>query len=62
MKKNLFYLRVKQGSNIYRIFFCYDEDKIVVIMNGFTKKSQKTPSKEIERAVKIKKEYFDEKE
>lgn len=60
-EKNLFYLRVKQGSNIFRIFFCHDEDKIVVVMNGFTKKSQKIPPKEIERAIKIKKQYFDEK-
>jgi len=60
-EKNLFYLRVKQGSNIYRIFFCYDEDKIVVVLNGFTKKSQKTPKAEIERAINIKKEYFNEK-
>ncbi len=60
-EKNLFYLRVKQESNIYRIFFCYDEDKIVVIMNGFTKKAQKTPSKEIDKAISIKKQYFDEK-
>ena len=60
-EKNLFYLKVKQGSNIYRIFFCYDEDKIVVVMNGFTKKTQKTPKKEIDKAISIKKQYFDEK-
>ena len=60
-EKNLFYLRVKQGSNIFRIFFCYDEDKIVVIMNGFTKKTQKTPTNEIYKAIAIKKQYFDEK-
>lgn len=60
-EKNLFYLRIKQGSNIYRIFFCYDNESIVVIMNGFTKKSQKIPASEIERAIKIKKEYFNEK-
>ncbi len=61
-EKNLFYLRVKQGSNIFRVFFCYDGDKIVIVMNGFTKKTQKTPLKEIEKAIKIKNEYFDEKE
>lgn len=61
-EKNLFYLRVKQGSNIFRIFFCYDEDKIVVIMNGFTKKTQKTPKNELERANSIKKQYFNEKQ
>lgn len=60
-ERNLFYLRVKQGSNIFRIFFCYDEDKIVVIMNGYTKKTQKIPQKEIARAVLIKNQYFDEK-
>ncbi|MBP6239167.1 MAG: hypothetical protein KA270_20110 [Saprospiraceae bacterium] len=30
-------------------------------MNGFTKKTQKTPSKEIDKAISIKKQYFDEK-
>lgn len=60
-EKNLFYLRVKQGSNIYRIFFCYDNDKVVVIMNGFTKKTQKTPKQEIQKAISIKKQYFNEK-
>jgi len=59
--KNLFYLRVKQGSNIYRIFFCYDENKIVVIINGFTKKTQKIPNKVIDKAISIKKQYFNEK-
>jgi phage-related protein len=41
----------------YRIFCFFDEGKIVVIMNGFQKKSQKTPKGEIERALKIKNEY-----
>lgn len=59
---NLFYLRIKQGSNIYRIFFCYDEGQVVVLMNGFQKKKQKTPKSEIEKALKIKNEYFDEKD
>lgn len=53
-KPNLHYLRIKQGSDIYRIFFCYDKGKVVVLMNGFTKKTQKTPKSEIDRALKIK--------
>jgi phage-related protein len=61
-EKNLYYLRVKQSSNIFRIFFFYDEDKIVVVINGFTKKTQKTPTNEIERAKTIKKQYFHEKQ
>ena len=59
---NLLYLRIKQGSDIYRIFFCYDKNKVVVLMNGFQKKTDKLPEKEIAIALKIKKEYFDEKE
>lgn len=43
---------------IYRIFCCFDEGKVVVIFNGFQKKSQKTPQTEIEKALKIKNEYF----
>ena len=61
-KPNLFYLRIKQGSNIYRVFFCFDEGQIVVLMNGFTKKTQKTPKSEIARAVNIKNQYFNGKE
>jgi len=58
-EKNLFYLRIKQGSDIFRIFFCYDEGNLVILMNGFSKKTQKTPKSEINKAIKIKKEYFD---
>ncbi|MBL0053224.1 MAG: type II toxin-antitoxin system RelE/ParE family toxin [Bacteroidetes bacterium] len=42
-------------------FCCFDEGQVVVLFNGFQKKSQKTPTEEIEKAVKIMKEYFDEK-
>ncbi len=59
--KNLFYLRIKQSSNIYRVFFCYDGSKLVVLMNGFQKKTQKTPKSQIDKANRIKKEYFDDK-
>ena len=57
----LFEIRIEFESNIYRIFCCFDEGKLVVLFNGFQKKSQKTPQKEIEKALKIKHEYFDEK-
>lgn len=60
-ESNLVYLGVKQSTNIYRIFFCYDKRKVVVILNGFTKKAQKTPTGEIEKAIKIKRQYFNEK-
>lgn len=56
----LYEIRVQSGNDIYRIFCFFDEGKLVVIANGFQKKTQKTPKKEIERALKIKKEYEDE--
>jgi phage-related protein len=55
----LYEIRIEYNSNIYRIFCCFDEGNIVVLFNGFQKKSQKTPSKEIEKALKLKKEYFE---
>lgn len=57
----LYEIRVEYQSNIYRIFCCFDEGNVVVLFNGFQKKSQKTPPIEIERALSIKKEYFHEK-
>ncbi|MDN4164574.1 type II toxin-antitoxin system RelE/ParE family toxin [Cytophagales bacterium LB-30] len=57
----LYEIRVQQGSNIFRIFCFFDEGKLVVLANGFQKKSQKTPKSEIERALKIKREYEQEK-
>lgn len=56
---NLYEIRIEFESNIYRIFCCMDEGNLVILFNGFQKKSQKTPSKEIEKAERIKKEYFD---
>ena len=57
----LYEVRVEFQGNIYRIFCCFDEGKIIVLFNGFQKKSQKTPQAEIDKALKIKKEYFQEK-
>lgn len=54
----LFEVRVQLGSDIFRIFCCFDGNRLVVLFSGFQKKTQKTPSKEIDRAVKIMNEYF----
>jgi phage-related protein len=56
----LFEIRVKVGSNIFRIFSFFDKNNLVIIMNGFQKKTEKTPANEIDRAHRIKKEYEDE--
>jgi phage-related protein len=53
----LYEIRVQQGSDIYRIFCFLDKGKLIVLANGFHKKTQKTPKSEIEKALKIKNEY-----
>ena len=58
----LYEIRVKQGSDIFRIFSFFDDGKLVVLANGFQKKTQKTPKQEILKAEKIKAEYFSEKQ
>lgn len=57
----LFEIRVQLGSNIFRIFCCFDGNRLVVLFSGFQKKSQKTPPGEINRAIKIMNEYFNDK-
>ncbi len=57
----LFEIRVQFGSDIFRIFCFFDQGQLVVLANGFQKKTQKTPKKEIEKALKIKEEYEKEK-
>lgn len=54
----LYEIRVEYQSNIYRVFCCFDEGKLVVLFNGFQKKSQKTPQKEIDKAEQLMNAYF----
>lgn len=58
--KDLYEIRVEYESNIYRIFCCFDKGKVIVLFNGFQKKTQRTPTKEIDKAIKIMNEYFNE--
>jgi len=58
----IYEVRVEVGSNIYRVLSFFDKDQLVILVNGFQKKSQKTPKREIELAEKLRKEYFNEKE
>jgi phage-related protein len=54
----LYEIRVEYQGNIYRIFCCFDDGKLVVLFNGFQKKTQKTPKGELDKALKIKADYF----
>lgn len=57
--EGLFEIRIECQSNIHRIFCCFDQEQLVVIFNGFQKKTQKTPKKEIEKVMRLKHEYFE---
>lgn len=61
VREELYELRMEYNSNIYRVFFIFDEGRIVVLFNGFQKKTQKTPIAEIEKALKIKEKYYGDK-
>ena len=61
-KKGLFEIRVEFGGDIFRVFCCFDEGSLVILFNGFQKKTQKTPSGEIEKAERLMKESFESKE
>lgn len=58
--KNLFELRIKGKNIIIRFFYCYRKNKIIIILHGFIKKTQKLPVKELEIAIKRKKEFENE--
>lgn len=57
----LFEIRVQLASDIFRIFCCFDGNRLVVLFSGFQKKTQKTPQREIDRAVRIMNDYFNDK-
>lgn len=61
IRDGLYELRIEWQGNIYRIFFCYDAGKIVVLFHGFQKKTQKTPEREIVKALRLKEEYYEQK-
>ena len=58
--KGLYEIRVEVVGNIYRIFCFFDKGNLVVLGNAFQKKTQKTPKKEIDSALKIMEEYQNE--
>ncbi len=57
----LWEIRVKVGSDIYRVFSFFDKGNLIILLCGFQKKTQKTPKKEIKKAEKLKKRYYENK-
>lgn len=62
IRDGIFELRAQHNGNIYRAFFIFDGNNIVMLFNGFQKKTQKTPMGEIEKAIKLKYEYYESKQ
>lgn len=60
-KKGLYEIRIEFGGDIFRVFCCFDEGSLIILFNGFQKKTQKTPLGEIERAARLMNEYFESK-
>ena len=59
---NIWEVRVQVGNNIFRLLGFFDNDNLIVLTNGFAKKTQKTPSQEIELAEQRKREYLSRKQ
>jgi phage-related protein len=57
----LYEARIQLGSDIWRVFCFFDHGKLVILLNGFTKKTQKTPKNEIEKALQLMQRYYDTK-
>lgn len=58
-RKGLYEIRCEYGDNIYRVFCCFDEGNIMILFNGFHKKTVKTPIEQIEKAEYLMKKYFE---
>lgn len=58
IEDGLYELRTEWEGNIYRVFFIFDGGNVVVLFSGFQKKTQKTPQSEIDKAKRIKEEYY----
>jgi phage-related protein len=57
----LYEIRIKSGSDIFRILCFFDEGNLIILLNGFQKKSSKTPGNEIEKAERLRKKYYEDK-
>ena len=62
IEDGIYEIRIKSGSDIYRLFSFFDEGKLVILLHGFTKKSQKLPRKEIDKAIRLRRAYYESKE
>jgi len=58
---DLYEIRISSGNNIFRVFCFFDAGRVIVVLNGFQKKTQKTPLNDIAKALRLKKQYYENK-
>ncbi len=61
IEDDIYEFRVNYGNKEFRIFFIYDGERLVILFNAFRKKTQKTPRAEINKAKRLKQEYYEAK-
>jgi phage-related protein len=59
--KGLYEARIQVGTDIWRVFCFFDRGRLVILLNGFQKKTQKTPKNEIDKAIRLMREYYENK-
>jgi phage-related protein len=57
----LYEARIQLGSNIWRVFCFFDQEQLVILLTGFQKKGEKTPKRQLEKAIRLMKEYYETK-
>ena len=57
----IYEVRIEHKGDIYRIFSFFDEGRLIILLHGIQKKTQKTPKKEIDRAKKLRRDYYEKK-
>ncbi|CAN5913099.1 type II toxin-antitoxin system RelE/ParE family toxin [soil metagenome] len=62
LEEGIYEIRVKVGGDIYRVFCFFEKGRLVILLNGFQKKSQKTPKNELERAKRLREQYYADRE
>lgn len=55
----LYEARIQLGSDIWRVFCFFDKGRLVILLNGFQKKTEKTPKNEIDKAISLMNEYYE---
>lgn len=61
LEDGIYEIRIEYKGDIFRIFSFFDEGRLIILLHGFQKKTRKTPRNEIEKAKKLRKDYYDDK-